>query len=212
MLKLLKSLLLVLLVLLRGWLMKKGRIYKVIIITCIIILLRIITLGIFQTSPPEDITSLNRIIASSNTADMKFRGFSSISPEGRYVAYNDIILEGREVKDLNICLYDRKDNKRVDLSEINSSMWDMSPSVSGDGRFIAFQSNRAGKHTWNIYLYDVREQKIVDLPGLNTFMPEINPNISADGNFITFSSLRSAKLDIYVYNRTTREVMPVPKS
>jgi len=147
---------------------------------------------------------------TDGTSDMKLRAYPSISPDGRYIAYNNITVEGRDIKDVEIAMYDRKEGKPVDLPGLHGKGWDLSPSLSGDGRFLAFQSNRTGKHFWNIYLYDTKEKRFVDIPGLNSFLPDINPSISADGNFITFASVRTARLEIYLYDRNQRKVTPIP--
>ncbi|HPZ07387.1 MAG TPA: hypothetical protein PL110_04690 [Candidatus Eremiobacteraeota bacterium] len=215
MFKLFKNLLLVGVVLIRSMLRKKHLapvIISVLLITgCIITYLFVhkTFLSVEETNIIyQDIVN-NEFFTEGDLA-MKFRTLPSISADGRYIVYNDIIIEGRDIKDIEIRLYDRKENNLVDIPNINSKGWDLYPSISKDGRFIVFQSNRTGKHFWNIYLYDTKEQKLVDLPGLNTFLPDINPSISADGNIITFASVRTGRLDIYTYDRRDRKVIPVP--
>lgn len=181
-----------------------------------LILLLIILPGFEQTVPEATMTyDINQEILSEigpveGLSEMRFRGFPSISPDGRYIAFNDILIENRQVKDITICLYDRKADKLIDLPGLKIKGWDISPSVSKDGRYIAFQSNRSGKHFWNIYLYDTKSQKMVDLPNMNSILPDVNPSISADGNQITFASLRNRKMEVYTYDRNTKKVTPLP--
>ena len=211
MLKLFKSLIMAGSVLVRMSLKKK---YFPVI--TILLITNLLFLGLYtyrsllpsQKSAATDNISCEEFIIDS--ADMKLRAYPSISPDGRYIAYNNVMVEGRDIKDIDIAMYDRKEGKPVELPGLNGKGWDLSPSLTADGRFIAFQSNRTGKHFWNIYLYDTKEKRFVDLPGLNSFLPDINPSISADGNFITFASVRTARLEIYLYDRGQRRVTPVP--
>jgi dipeptidyl aminopeptidase/acylaminoacyl peptidase len=211
MLKLFKSLLMAGSVLVRMSLRKKH--FPVI---TILLITNLLFLGLYTYNsllPDQKNVSTEKIFCDefiTDSADMKLRTYPSISPDGRYIAYNNVIVEGRDIKDVDIAMYDRKEGKSVELPGVNSKGWDLSPSLSGDGRFIVFQSNRTGKHFWNIYLYDTKEKKFIDIPGLNSFLPDINPSISADGNLITFASVRTARLEIYLYDRSQRKVTPVP--
>ncbi|MEQ8188173.1 MAG: hypothetical protein ABRQ39_09425 [Candidatus Eremiobacterota bacterium] len=212
MLKLFKSLLMAGLVLVRMSLRKKY--FSVI---TILLITNLLFFGLYMYSsvvPTTKTICTEKILCdefiTDGTSDMKLRAYPSISPDGRYIAYNNITVEGRDIKDVEIAMYDRKEGKPVDLPGIHGKGWDLSPSLSGNGRFLAFQSNRTGKHFWNIYLYDTKEKKFVDVPGLNSFLPDINPSISADANFITFASVRTARLEIYLYDRNQRKVSPLP--
>ncbi len=212
MLKLFKSLLIAGSVLVRMSLRKKY--FSVI---TILLITNLLFFGLYMYSSmvhSQKTISTQKILCdefiTDSTTDMKLRAYPSISPDGRYIAYNNITVEGRDIKDVEIAMYDRKEGKPVELPGIHGKGWDLSPSLSGDGRFLVFQSNRTGKHFWNIYLYDTKEKKFVDVPGLNSFLPDINPSISADGNFITFASVRTARLEIYLYDRNQRKVTPVP--
>ncbi|OQX22280.1 MAG: hypothetical protein BWK80_30850, partial [Desulfobacteraceae bacterium IS3] len=68
----------------------------------------------------------------------------------------------------------------------STSAADMSPRISGDGRYVVFYSDRTGSS--DVYLYDIAAQSFVDLPGLNTEYNEWFPDISADGTVIAFQS------------------------
>ncbi len=212
MLKLFKSLLMAGSVLVRMSLRKKY--FSVI---TILLITNLLFFGLYMYSSVVPTTKtictekiLSEEFITEGTTDMKLRAYPSISPDGRYIAYNNITVEGRDIKDVEIAMYDRKEGKPVDLPGLHGKGWDLSPSLSGDGRFLVFQSNRTGKHFWNIYLYDTKEKRFVDVPGLNSFLPDINPSISADGNFITFASVRTARLEIYLYDRNQRKVTPLP--
>jgi len=215
MLRLLKILFTLIAVILRLTLRRRNLLSTVITVMAVIILVLLyLYLGkcepLTQNVYPISYELADQIKIGNEMAEIKFRGMPSISSDGRYIAYNDIVVEDREIKDLNICLYDRQENKLVDLPGLNSKGWDISPSVSDNGEFITFHSNRKGKHLWNIYLYSTKTKELVPVPGLNSFMPDLNPTISGDGNFITFASLRTMKLQIYIYDRKNNRVTPIP--
>ncbi len=133
----------------------------------------------------------------------------SLSKDGRYVAFSAIKLEVNKISDIEIKLYDTKARKYVILPGINSKGWDLAPSITADGRYIAFQSNRDGVTQWNIYLYDVEGKKFVDLPNLNSPFPDFNPSISPEGNFITFNSMRSVVPKVYLYSMEEKKIKPL---
>ncbi|MEQ8224991.1 MAG: hypothetical protein ABRQ37_21920 [Candidatus Eremiobacterota bacterium] len=133
----------------------------------------------------------------------------SLSKDGRYVAFSAIKLEVNKIKDIEIKLYDTTARKYVVLPGINSRGWELAPSITADGRYIAFQSNRDGVTQWNIYLYDVEGKKFVDLPGLNSPFPDFNPSISPEGKFITFNSLRAVVPKVYLYSMEEKKIKPL---
>jgi Tol biopolymer transport system component len=83
---------------------------------------------------------------------------------------------------------------------LNSLAADESPSYSGDGRYLALASDRAGRR--NIYLFDLRERKLVALPNLNRRdSRQDQPSLSGDGRFIAYVSTERGKSDVMVYDR-----------
>ena len=88
---------------------------------------------------------------------------------------------------------------------------DFDPSISGDGKLIAFTTTRHG--TYDIALYDVAGDSLLPLPGLNTNDDDLGVSISRDGRFLAFHSNRpggEGMFDIYVYDRVTRNFLPLP--
>ena len=87
---------------------------------------------------------------------------------------------------------------------------DLSPSLSSDGRWLAFASTRsAGAGAYDIYLYDLLAGAMVRLPRLNTGAGESHPAVSADGNRIVFESDRAGgggQRDLYLYTRSDSSV------
>ncbi|MEQ8168051.1 MAG: hypothetical protein ABRQ38_04075 [Candidatus Eremiobacterota bacterium] len=167
------------------------------------------------THEDRDISSLYSIDRNSlENIEPSFIGLNvnyqpSLSKDGRYVAFSAIKLEVNKIKDIEIKLYDTTSRKYVILPGINSKGWDLAPSITADGRYISFQSNRDGVTQWNIYLYDVEGKKFVDVPGLNSPFPDFNPSISPEGKFITFNSLRSVVPKVYLYSMEEKKIKPL---
>lgn len=114
----------------------------------------------------------------------------------------------------HVFLYDRAAAKMVDLPGLNSpTAEERMPSLSGDGRWLAFISNRKdGEGLTDIYLYDRKESKLAPLPKLNSKQSDTDPSLSGDGNLIAFASDRPGGLggrDIYLYDRSTDKFLPL---
>lgn len=85
---------------------------------------------------------------------------------------------------------------------LNSLYTDEQPALSGNGRFLAFVSNRNGKR--NILLYDLQQQKFVDIPRLNRrdAIAE-SPSISNNARYIVYTASDSGRPEIELYDRLT---------
>jgi Tol biopolymer transport system component len=113
-----------------------------------------------------------------------------------------------------IALWDVEAKKPLELPNLAAGVADLGPSLSADGKLLAFSSwRRPGPSGWNVYLYDRAERK-VELPeGLNSDADDRMPSISADGRFIAFASSRpggEGLSDIYLYDRMSRALVPLP--
>ncbi|MEO0853179.1 MAG: biopolymer transporter [Cyanobacteria bacterium J06648_11] len=94
---------------------------------------------------------------------------------------------------------------------LNSLFPDSDPSLSADGRLIAFSSFRQG--TSNVYLYDRVRREIIDLPRLNADeFAASDPDISADGRYLVYLSTASGRTDVYLYDRETRAIENISRS
>jgi len=93
----------------------------------------------------------------------------------------------------------------VSPGQLNSQFNDEQPALSGDGRFVAFVSNREG--TRSILLYDLRNKQYLNLPRLNRrdAIAE-SPSLSATGRYITYIASDSARPEIELYDRATQQV------
>jgi Tol biopolymer transport system component len=83
---------------------------------------------------------------------------------------------------------------------LNSRYTDEQPALSGNGRFVAFVSNRDGDR--NIVMYDLQRQHFVDLPRLN--QPEAiaeSPSLSRTGRYIAYIASDQGRPEIELYDR-----------
>lgn len=75
------------------------------------------------------------------------------------------------------------------ISELVGDSLDGEPSLSSNGRWLAFASNRSGgAGGWDVYLYDLTSNTLVPLPRLNTAGEERHPAVNAAGTRIVFQS------------------------
>ncbi len=89
-------------------------------------------------------------------------------------------------------------------AEFDSRHNDEQPALSGDGRFLAFVSNRNGNR--GILLYDLKQRQLVDLPRLNRgdAIAE-SPSLSYTGRYIVYVTSASARPEIELYDRVLQQ-------
>jgi Tol biopolymer transport system component len=97
----------------------------------------------------------------------------------------------------DVYLFDARDRRLIDLPGLNSLDEIASePSISENGRFIAFILSRQGKST--IAIYDRSSQQKRNLtPNIQAQVRR--PSISADGSLIAFEVADRGQWDILVY-------------
>lgn len=90
-------------------------------------------------------------------------------------------------------------------AELDSRYNDEQPALSGDGRFLAFVSNRDG--TRAILMYDFQQQRFVNLPRLNRrdAIAE-SPSLSYTGRYIAYIASDRARPEIELYDRATQQI------
>jgi dipeptidyl aminopeptidase/acylaminoacyl peptidase len=137
---------------------------------------------------------------------------AAISADGGWVAFCAWSREGGP-SGFGLYLYDLREKKAVDLP-VNVHDDERSPTLSGDGRLLAFVSNRpGGEGSSDIYLYDRSDGRLRSLPGLNSPFRETDPSLSADGRFLAFTSDRTGgvgPLDVYLYDLAAGRLVPLP--
>ena len=120
---------------------------------------------------------------------------ADISDDGRYIVYSsfaDDLVAGDLNNERDIFLYDRvtQNTSRVSVESNGSefSVYSEKPSISADGRYIAFSSQNGA-----IYVHEVQSgtTERVDLAsdGSPANLQSDIPEISANGEFIAFRSL-----------------------
>lgn len=139
----------------------------------------------------------------------------SLSADGKLLAFAAWNRPGAVGQGWHVFFYDLAAKKLLDLPGLNDQEADdRMPSLSGDGRFLAFTSNRrGGAGLTDIYLYDRQEGKLVAAPGLNSKHLDSQPSLSGDGNLIAFVSDRpggSGGRDIYLFDRAAGKLLPLP--
>jgi len=88
-------------------------------------------------------------------------------------------------------------------SALNSRQNDEQPALSGDGRFLAYMSNRGGQRS--ILLYDLQRQQLVEAPRLNRqgALAE-SPSLSYTGRYIVYMVSSQGRPELAIYDRATQ--------
>lgn len=86
---------------------------------------------------------------------------------------------------------------------LNSRYNDEQPALSGDGRWLAFVSNRNGSN--QLWLYNLQEQRFDNPLGLNrSDVIAESPSLSRTGRYIVYIASLQGRPDIVLYDRATR--------
>jgi Tol biopolymer transport system component len=144
-----------------------------------------------------------------NTAETDERRVA-ISPDGNWLAFTTNATDGEGLTDIR--LYDRRTRAVDELREMNSAGSDSFPSLSRDGRYVCFISDRGGG--MDVLLFDREERRLVELPGLNSPGQEQSPSITPDGHYIAFVSERlgaPGEHDIFLYDRDAGRLLETPE-
>jgi len=155
----------------------------------------------------------------------------SISDDGRFVAFQSgggLLVAGDTNGGSDVFVHDRQTGQttRVSVDSTGAqgngpSQW---PSISGDGRFVAFvyDDTRTNNlvandtnHTTDIFVHDRQTGQTtrvsVDSTGAQSNGPSFMPSISGDGRFVAFDSTATnlvpgdsnTKGDVFVHDRQT---------
>lgn len=175
-------------------------------------------------------TEIVSVASNGSTADGYSSG-SSISADGRYItfsSYADNLVAGDNNSCSDIFVRDRVLNttERISVSnsgeESNGDSYD--PSISSDGRYVAYASyatnlvaNDNNGYS-DVFVYDrlmnITQRVSISNNGEEGNGDSCDPSISADGSYIAFSSSASNLVaddtngcnDVFVYDRTSNTV------
>jgi Tol biopolymer transport system component len=139
---------------------------------------------------------------------------ASLSGDGKLVAYSAWARPGGSAR-WGVFLYDVAARKSVEVRKLNRDTSDQRmPALSGDGRLLAYASNRpGGVGSTDIYLFDLAAARDLPLPGMNSKGLDLQPALSGDGRLVAFSSDRpggAGGRDIYLYDRAVGKLLELP--
>ncbi len=165
-------------------------------------------------------------LRSDGLQDRRDSQAPAISADGRFVAFESLgasLVPGDTNECMDVFVHDRELSTTVRVSvdwEGHQGDGDSrSPSISADGRFVAFESlalNLGGSaHAAGIYVHDRSTGDTalvsVDSAGRPATRPSARPSISADGRFVAFESTAGNLVpndanglpDVFVHDRET---------
>ncbi|MBW4644733.1 MAG: PD40 domain-containing protein [Goleter apudmare HA4340-LM2] len=95
-------------------------------------------------------------------------------------------------------------NIPIGPTTLNSRYTEEQPSLSGNGRFLAFISNRNGNQ--QLLVYDLETQSFVSTPGLNrpNTIAE-SPSLSYTGRYITYITSDQGRPVVALYDRAIQQ-------
>nr|WP_217651852.1 biopolymer transporter Tol [Hydrococcus rivularis] len=93
--------------------------------------------------------------------------------------------------------------RQVGPATLNSRYNDEQPALSGDGRWLAFVSNRNGSN--QILLYNLQEERYDNPSGLNrSDVIAESPSLSRTARYIVYIASLQGRPDIVLYDRITK--------
>ncbi|WP_198648398.1 PD40 domain-containing protein [Cyanothece sp. BG0011] len=104
---------------------------------------------------------------------------------------------------LTSCRHPLLTTPEIPTGGLNTKSPEEYPTYSGDGRYLAFASERQGHR--DIYLFDLEQKRLVSLPNLNRRdSSQDQPALSFDGRYLVYVSTERGKPDIMVYDRNNQ--------
>jgi Tol biopolymer transport system component len=136
----------------------------------------------------HDGLATGKIAGNIPTAGKRSDNRASLSVDGRICAFAAEV----ENETSRIFVWDRTDQKLLETPTLNDSpnaqLW---PTLSGDGKFVAFAAwNRPGATLrWDLFLYDLAAKQVSALAEINTPAgDERMPAFSRDGRLLAFTT------------------------
>jgi tricorn protease-like protein len=168
------------------------------------------------------------IIANTSTSLYDYSIGPSISADGRYVAFASEasnLVTGDTNGSYDVFVFDRVTSETtlvsVDSNGVQGNGASNQPSISGDGRFVAFSSYASNlvpgdtNATSDVFVHDRRTGQTtrvsVDSDGVQGNAQSGTPSISTDGRFVAFGSAATnlvphdtnSSPDIFLHDRRT---------
>ncbi len=179
----------------------------------------------FLGDVPTPFITIMSVDSSGVQADSDSR-YPSISADGRYVAFHSFatnLVPGDDNGAWDVFVHDRLSGATsrisVDSSGVQSNSYSLDPSISADGRYVAFRSYATNLVTgddngaWDIFVHDrlsgATSRVSVDSAGVQGNYDSQSLSISADGRYVAFSSEATnlvpgdtnGKRDVFVHDR-----------
>ncbi|KAB8333228.1 hypothetical protein SD80_015370 [Scytonema tolypothrichoides VB-61278] len=89
-------------------------------------------------------------------------------------------------------------------TSLNSRYTEQQPALSGNGRFLAFVSNRNGSH--QLLVYDLEQQQFIQTTGLNQRETIVeSPSLSYTGRYIAYITSDQGRPVVALYDRATQQ-------
>ena len=95
------------------------------------------------------------------------------------------------------------DNIPMGVTSLNSRYTEEQPAISGNGRFLAFISNRSRYQ--QLLLYDLENQSFIPTPGLNRqSVVSESPSLSYAGRYICYITSEQGRPVVALYDRASQ--------
>jgi hypothetical protein len=173
-------------------------------------------------------------VASDGTEADSFSAWLSINADGRYVAFSSLARNLVPVETNNrfdVFVHDRQtgttEAASVALDGTTGKGNSAKPSISGEGRYVAFESSADdlvmgdANQTFDVFVYDrqsqVTQRVSVAADGSEANAASRNVSLSADSRYVVFSSLATNLVpddtndeeDAFLYDRQTGDVQRI---
>jgi len=158
----------------------------------------------------QKLVDLAGINASPNA-----QGWPALSGDGQWLAFTAWNRPGSTGAGWQVCLYDLAGKKFSELMNLSAPAADeRMPAFSGDGRYLAFASNRkGGVGLTDVCLFDRQASKLDPLPAVNSKHMDAEPSLNGDGSLLAFASDRpggSGGRDVFLFDRAGGKFVALP--
>lgn len=108
-----------------------------------------------------------------------------------------------------LLLWDADTQSLRAMPGINTNFSEHHPTITSDGLYVAFQSNRGAGDNIYFYYRGKPDQGTFEVDSINRAEPESEPCFSGDGTMLTFVRGSSARR-IHLFDNTTKKELPLP--